>query len=326
MSSDRRCMGSCLRSGHGGRRWCEAGHSSGHYSASMSVRVGDLLKTGSQSFSFEFFPPKTDAGEEALWSALGELEPLAPTFVSVTYGAGGTTRDRTVAITGRIARQTSMVPVGHLTCVGATVDELRAVVTEYGDAGVHNVLALRGDPPGGPGGAWVAHEGGLNYASELVSLVRDGGDFCVGVAAFPDPHPASGSHEVDVQVLKAKQEAGAEFAISQFFFKSESYFDLLARARSIGVEIPIIPGIMPVTNLAQITRFAALSGADFPAEIAAEFAAVDEAGVRALGIEKASQLCRELLDGGAPGLHFYTLNRSTATREIYAHLGLGASA
>ncbi len=155
---------------------------------------------------------------------------------------------------------------------------------------------------------------------------RDGGEFCVGVAAFPDPHPASGSHDIDVQVLKAKQDAGAEFAISQFFFKSEAYFELVARAQAVGVEIPIIPGIMPVTNLAQITRFAALSGADFPVDIAAEFAAVAEDDVRALGIEKASELCRELLDGGAPGLHFYTLNRSTATREIYAHLGLGASA
>lgn len=298
----------------------------GHYSAAMSARVGDLLAAGSQSFSFEFFPPKTDVGEQALWTALGELEQLAPTFVSVTYGAGGTTRDRTVAITGRIAKDTSMLPVGHLTCVGASVDELRAVIGEYEAAGVHNVLALRGDPPSGPGGAWDPHPGGLNYASELVSLVRGSGDFCVGVAAFPDPHPASGSHQVDVEVLRAKQDAGAEFAITQFFFKSQAYFDLVAMASAAGVTIPIIPGIMPVTNLAQITRFAALSGADFPPDFASEFQQVGESGVRELGIAKASELCRDLLDGGAPGLHFYTLNRSTATREIYAQLGLGASA
>lgn len=298
----------------------------GRYAAGMSVRVGDLLATGSQSFSFEFFPPKTDAGEAQLWKALGELEPLAPTFVSVTYGAGGTTRDRTVGITGRIAKETQMVPVGHLTCVGATVSELESVIDEYAAAGVHNVLALRGDPPGGPGDQWVAHEGGLNYAAELVALATRSGDFSVGVAAFPDPHPASMSAQVDVEVLRAKQEAGAEFAITQFFFKSSAYFQLVDRARSGGVTIPIIPGIMPVTNLAQITRFASLSGADFPADIAAEFERVGDDYVRDLGIEMASRLCRELLDGGAPGLHFYTLNRSTATRDIYANLGLGATA
>ncbi len=298
----------------------------GRYAARVSVRVSDLLATGSQSFSFEFFPPKTDAGEEQLWKTLGELEPLAPTFVSVTYGAGGSTRDRTVGITGRIARETSMLPVGHLTCVGATVGELEAVVAEYAAAGVNNVLALRGDPPGGPGDPWEVHAGGLNFASELVSLVRSVGDFSVGVAAFPDPHPASGSAQVDVDVLRAKQDAGADFAITQFFFKSSAYFSLVERAKYAGVRIPIIPGIMPVTNLAQITRFATLSGADFPADIAGEFERVGEAGVRELGIEMASNLCRELLDEGAPGLHFYTLNRSTATREIYAQLGLGASA
>ena len=293
----------------------------------MSIRVGDLLATGAPSFSFEFLPPKTDAGEQQLWTALRDLEPLAPTFVSVTYGAGGTTRDRTVAITGRIASETSMVPVGHLTCVGATVEQLRTVIDEYAAAGVHNVLALRGDPPGGPTMEWTATEGGLNYAAELVTLVRDSGDFCVGVAAFPDLHPASKSADLDVQVLLAKQEAGAEFAVTQLFFKSQSYFDLVERAVSAGVEIPILPGIMPVTNFEQITRFAALSGADFPADLAAEFAMVDsEEGVRSLGVEKASELCRALLDGGAPGLHFFTLNRSTATREIYAALGLGASA
>jgi len=291
----------------------------------MSVRVSELLDTGKCSISFEFFPPKTDAGEVALWQALGELESLAPSFVSVTYGAGGTTRDRTVAITGKIARDTPLLPVGHLTCVGATVEQLQSVIEEYSAAGVRNILALRGDPAGGPGAPWEPIVGGLNYASELVDLVRQHDDFCVGVAAFPDPHPASGSATVDAQILLAKQQAGSSFAITQFFFESRNYFELVDRARAIGVTIPIIPGIMPVTNLAQIQRFAELSGADFPATVKAEFVGVPESAVRDLGIEKASEMCRELLAGGAPGLHFYTLNRSTATREIYANLGLSAS-
>ncbi len=292
----------------------------------MSARVDESIAAGKTSISFEFFPPKTDAGEVALWQALGDLEPLAPSFVSVTYGAGGTTRERTVAITGRIARETSLLPVGHLTCVGASVQELHKVVAEYEAAGVRNILALRGDPAGGPGAAWVPFEGGLNYASDLVELVRGSNGFCVGVAAFPDPHPASQSADLDAKILLAKQEAGASFAITQFFFESATYFNLVERSRAIGVTIPIIPGIMPVTNLAQIQRFATLSGAEFPAAVKAGFDGVAPDAVRGIGIEKASQMCRELLDGGAPGLHFYTLNRSTATREIYTNLGLTTSA
>lgn len=287
--------------------------------------VGDLLSSGQRSFSFEFFPPKTDAGEQALWQTLDELEPLAPTFVSVTYGAGGTTRDRTVAITGRIASSSNMVPVGHLTCVGATRDELVSVLQEYRAAGVRNILALRGDPPGGPGEEWIPVPGGLTYADELVSLARSMGDFSVGVAAFPDPHPASDSFDIDTKVLLAKQAAGAEFAITQFFFRVEAYNALVERARAAGVTIPIIPGIMPVTNLSQIERFAVLSGTEFPDDLRQEFLAAGE-DVRELGVEKASRLCQDLLDAGAPGLHFYTLNRSTATREIYANLGLAAPA
>ena len=285
--------------------------------------VGDLLSSGQRSFSFEFFPPKTDAGEQALWQALEELEPLAPTFVSVTYGAGGSTRDRTVAITGRIAQTSQMVPVGHLTCVGATQAELESVLDQYRAAGVRNILALRGDPQGGPGSEWVPVAGGLTYADELVQLARSRGNFSVGVAAFPDPHPASNSFDIDTKVLLAKQAAGAEFAITQFFFHVDAYNALVERARAAGVTIPIIPGIMPVTNLAQIERFAVLSGARFPDDLHDEFVAAGE-DVRELGIEKASELCRNLLDANAPGLHFYTLNRSTATREIYANLGLAA--
>lgn len=288
----------------------------------MSLTVQELLAGGRRSFSFEFFPPKTDEGEHALWVALRELEPLAPTFVSVTYGAGGTTRDRTVSITERIARDTTMLPVGHLTCVGASVRELRSVIGQYAGAGVTNILALRGDPPGGPGATWIPQPDGLEYASDLVSLIRSCGHFCVGVAAFPDPHPASGSGELDAKVLLAKQQAGASFAITQFFFRFEVYRDLVERSRAIGVTIPIIPGIMPVTNLAQIQRFATLSGTEFPANLAARFEGLDDVSARAMGVEIASGLCQQLLDEGAPGLHFYTLNRSTATREIYSNLDL----
>lgn len=288
----------------------------------MSERLPERILTDPPSISFEFFPPKTQAGVETLWSAITELTPLQPTFVSVTYGAGGTTRDRTVEITRRIARETPMLPVGHLTCVGATVDELSGVLKEYAEAGVVNVLALRGDPPAGPRAEWQPTPGGLNYASELVSLATNTGEFSVGVAAFPDPHPASGSFDLDIEVLKAKQDAGAEFAITQFFFQAEAYFALVERASAAGVTLPIIPGIMPVTNLAQIDRFAELSGTQFPDALHDEFAAVEPDEVAALGIVHATQLCRELLAAGAPGLHFYTLNRSRATREIFAQLDL----
>lgn len=293
----------------------------------MAPTVSDLLARDGQSFSFEFFPPKTDEGEQALWRAIGELESLRPTFVSMTYGAGGSTRDRTVRLTERIASETSLVPVGHLTCVGASDPDLREVVAEYRTAGVRNILALRGDPRGGPGAVWEPHPDGLNYARDLVQLIHEVDDFCVGVAAFPDPHPASGSHDIDSQVLLSKEQAGASFAVTQFFFDPASYDSLVGRARAIGCTIPIIPGIMPVTNLAQIERFSVLSGAAFPRELADRFRSLGDnpAAVRALGVEVASEMCGVLLEHGAPGLHFYTLNRSTATREIFANLGLAST-
>ena len=300
---------------------------SAHRTASSSVStIGDLLAAGGHSFSFEFFPPKTDEGERGLWQAIRELEPLAPTFVSVTYGAGGSTRDRTVRLTRRILEETTLLPMAHLTCVGASVAELRKVIGEYADAGLRNVLALRGDPPGGPGTPWVQHEGGLAHADELVALVRSLGDFSVGVAAFPEKHPESASLEDDVRVLVAKQEAGAEFAVTQLFFRIEDYVSLLERASAAGCTIPIIPGLMPLTNISQIERFAVLSGTAFPDDLADQFLAIsdDPAAVHSLGIEAASLLASQLLDAGAPGLHFYTLNRSTSSREIYTNLGLGA--
>jgi len=285
--------------------------------------VRELLASGQRSFSFEFLPPKDDAGSAQLWRSLRELEALQPTFVSVTYGAGGSTRDRTVGITRRIARETSMTPMAHLTCVGHSRAELRSVVGAYADAGIRNVLALRGDPPGGPGTPWTATPGGLRYASELVALVRSLGDFSVGVAAFPEGHREAASLDDDVAVLRGKQDAGAEFAITDMFFRAEDYLRLLDRAERAGVRIPVLPGIMPITNLRQIQRMAELSGREVPAEVVARVSrSEDPAAVRAAGVEVASELCEALLDGGAPGLHFYSLIRSKATREIYANLRL----
>jgi methylenetetrahydrofolate reductase (NADPH) len=286
--------------------------------------VGAVLARGGRSFSFELFPPKTPEGEQRFWLTLRELEGLAPTFVSVTYGAGGTTRESTVRLTGQIAAETTLTPVGHLTCVGSSVEDLRRVVGEYAASGVHDILALRGDPPGGPGQDWVKHPEGLDHADDLVALVRTLGDFSVGVAAFPDGHPESTDLEQDALVLKRKQDAGASFAITQFFFRASDYLNLRDRAAAVGVTIPIVPGLMPVTDVAQITRFAQLSGAAFPAELADRFQAVadDPAAVAALGVEVATETSQQLLDEGAPGLHLYTLNRSTSTREVYTALGL----
>ena len=284
--------------------------------------VRELIAAGERSYSFEFFPPKDADGERQLWTALRELEVLQPTFVSVTYGAGGSTRDRTVAITERIAQDTSMTPLAHLTCVGHDREELRSVIGAYADVGVRNVLALRGDPPEGPTAPFQAHPQGLRHALELVELVKSLGDFCVGVAAFPEGHPSAESLDADARVLAAKARAGADFAITQLFFRAEDYLALRDRVARLGVDIPVIPGIMPITNLAQIKRMAELSGAALPTEVVARVARFegDPAAVRAEGIAVATELCDTLLAGGAPGLHFYTLNRSKATREIYAGL------
>ena len=288
--------------------------------------VGQLLSGGRRSFSFELFPPKTDEGERLLWQTVREIEALKPTFVSVTYGAGGSTRDRTVRLTGAIATDTTVTPVGHLTCVGATRDELRDVIGQYAANGVTNLLALRGDPPTGLDTPWEPHPGGLEHAVELVELIRSLGSFSVGVAAFPEGHPESPSLEQDARVLAMKQAAGAEFAITQLFFRVEDYERLVESASAAGCSMPIVPGIMPVTNVAQIERFAALSGARFPAELGERFHAVgdDPEAVTRLGVEVAADMCQRLLDLGAPGLHFYTLNRSRSTIEVYEALGLGA--
>ncbi len=291
-----------------------------------STSIGDLLRAGGRSFSFEFFPPKDDEGERILWKSIRELEPLRPAFVSVTYGAGGATRDRTVAITGRIAKETSMVPMAHLTCVGHTTEEIRSILAQLAAAGVRNVLALRGDPVGGPGTPWQSTDGGVEYAAELVRFIKATTDAVVGVAAFPEGHRDADSLEDDARVMKAKYDAGAEFAVTEMVLRASDYFGLVERSRADGVDFPIVPGIMPILNYNSMRRMVELSGREIPDEVVSRIEPLrdDPDAVRAEGIKIATELCDALLAGGAPGLHFYTLNRSKATREIFAALQITA--
>lgn len=286
------------------------------------VALRELLASGQPSYSFEFFPSKQGAFDPILWQTLRELEPLQPAFVSVTYGAGGSTQDRTLGLCRRIEDETGLSTVAHLTCVDASVDDLRAVIRRYLDAGIRSVLALRGDSTAGPDAPWVTHPDGFTYAIQLVQLLRELGDFTIGVAAFPEKHPESPSIQHDCRVLAEKQRAGADYAITQLFFRPVDYFALVDRAQAAGVTMPIIPGIMPVTNVGQIERFAALSGAEFPATLRARFDAVrdDEAAVRELGIQVAVDTCAALMQGGAPGLHFYTMNKSSSTLRVFERL------
>ncbi len=285
------------------------------------MRIRELFDLGRPVFSFEFFPPKDDAGTQTLFQRIQELRRLRPDFVSVTYGAGGSTRDRTIEIVTRIQREIGLTAMAHLTCVGHTREELAAVSARLRASGVLNVLALRGDPPKGET-EFRAVEGGFSYASELVEFLRANFDFTLGGACYPEMHVEASDPDADLAALKRKVDAGVDFLVSQLFFDDADYFRFVERARAAGIGVPIVPGIMPVTNVEQIKRFTQMCGAKLPAELLArlERCGNDAVEVFRVGCDHATKQCRDLLDGGAPGIHFYTLNKSTATREIYKRL------
>ena len=275
-------------------------------------------------FSVEFFPPRDAAEELVLWRSARRLEPLDPAFVSVTYGAGGSTRERTVRTTGRVARETTLVPMAHLAAVDHSVAELRNVIGWYAEIGVRNILVVRGDPPGDPNGDWQARHDGLTYAEELVRLVRELGDFCVGVAAFPYGHPRSADLDTDTHYLVRKLRAGADFAIAQLFFEADDFLRLRDRVAAAGCDTVLLPGLMPLTTPRTLAKTIELSGSAAPAWLRdrLEPLAGDPAAFRAAGIDVATELGRRLLDEGVPDLHFYTFNRAQATTEVVSRLGL----
>jgi methylenetetrahydrofolate reductase (NADPH) len=285
------------------------------------MRVDQILTDRSPVFSFEFFPPKTPEGEANLRAALEDLKEDGPDYVSVTYGAGGTTRDKTIQIVKSIKQDYGIEAMAHLSLVGESVDGLRRVLDDIASAGIENVLALRGDPPAGET-EWVAHPEGLHYSVELIEMIKRDYDFCVGAACFPEVHPQAPNLEEDLRYLKRKVDAGASFLITQLFFDNRDYFNFVDEARAIGIDVPIIPGIWPVTNFAQIKRIAELCQSRFPERFEAELAERKEdlGATTDLGVAYATLQCVELLAKQVPGIHFYTLNKSPATRAILAAL------
>ena len=291
---------------------------SGRYSNAVDTTIAALLESPRPTYSFEFFPPKDAAGLDHLLATAERLQPLAPDFVSITYGASGSSRDRTIQAVKALAAQSDFRIVGHLTCTDQTTDQLKAALDDYAAAGVRTILAIRGDAPGGPSQPWEPVPGGLANATELVAFVRGQG-FEVGVGAFPDGHPAGG-FDLDAQILADKQAAGASFAVTQLFFDPQRYQQLVARGVGHGVTMPIVAGLMPITNLGQVARFAQLSGAPLPPNITSrlEAAGDDPLAVRDEGAQIGVTLAEQLLAVGSPGLHFFTQNRSGVTREILA--------
>jgi methylenetetrahydrofolate reductase (NADPH) len=287
------------------------------------MRIDQLLAGDEPVFSFEFFPPKTEQGEQNLYAALGELQTLEPSFVSVTYGAGGSTREKTIEIVKRIKDEYGLEAMAHFTCVAATVPELRSTLEEMGAAGIDNVLALRGDPPAGQED-WTKTDGGLEYSRELVELIKRHYPFAIGAACFPETHIHAVSPQADVDYLAEKVAAGVDFLITQLFFDNALYFDFVARARAAGIGVPIVPGILPITQIGQLERMTKMCGATIPAGLRRELHAreAQPEAVIDFGVAHATLQCAELLAAGAPGIHFYTLNRSPATRAILGALKL----
>jgi len=286
------------------------------------MRIDEIIASNGQPcFSFEFFPPKTEEGERNLFAALQALRPLEPTFVSVTWGAGGSTRAKTIEIVKRLRTDHGLEAMAHFTCVGATTDELHAALREMREAGIDNVLALRGDPPRGET-QFVQTEGGLAHGAELAALVSEGYDFCVVGACYPETHPEAPDLATDLEHLRAKVDAGARILITQLFFDNDAYFRFVDAARAAGIDVPIVPGIMPITNAEQVKRFTSMCGATIPAPLLVELEAIadEPAAVEELGVAYATLQCADLLARGAPGIHFYTLNRSPATRAILSAL------
>ena len=285
------------------------------------MQVTELLESRRPVFSFEFFPPKSDEGRRTLESTLEVLKEDSPDYVSMTYGAGGSTRNATVELTRWIKHDLGIEAMAHLSCVGEPRERLAEILDQIQRAGLENVLALRGDPPRGKS-EWQPHPGGLSYSVELIRLIRERSDLCVGAACFPEIHPDAPDRRSDLRYAREKQEAGAAFLITQLFFDNELYFDFVEEARAAGIRVPIIPGIMPITNLSQIKRFTEMCGASIPDELERELngRAEDPEAVAELGVAYATLQCSDLLARGAPGIHFYTLNRSPATRAILAAL------